>query len=158
MLWRMRRFFVLAVLVFLADVMLWGAGLGGLVVDMTGAPIAGAHIEVLTPLQAVALSLTSGADGRFVVPPLGRGDYQLRVTADGFAERRIGVRVTDDDDMVTVQLDVAAVHEDVTVSASPEPPSPSFTVSPLAARTTSTASPLMIVSRSPAASASSAST
>lgn len=65
------------------------ASIAGLVVDITGAPIAGARVAVLTdPHERRLAAARSGADGRFVVaivtPPV-----VLLVEKPGFAPRRV---------------------------------------------------------------------
>ncbi|MEP6589721.1 MAG: TonB-dependent receptor [Gemmatimonadota bacterium] len=64
------------------------ASLGGQVVDVAGRPIAHAAIR----LPELRRSATTDASGRFVLPELPAGRWQLGITAIGFAPALVGVR------------------------------------------------------------------
>jgi outer membrane receptor for ferrienterochelin and colicin len=95
------------------------AGLSGIVTDAGGNPIAAAVVQVLTPLQAVAANGTTDRDGRFTFPTLERGRYVVRIAAPGFSEYRAAVAVEGATATMEVRLEIAGVHEDVTVTATP---------------------------------------
>lgn len=97
-----------------------GAGtITGLVVDPTGAPVAGARITVAsaaTGLQRTALS-TEG--GLFTLVRLPAGTYDITVEKEGFKQlRRSGVVVAVGSvTPVDARLEIGAVTESVTVTA-----------------------------------------
>ena len=97
----------------------FAAGLSGTVTDASGAPVAAAQVQLLTSLQAVAASTTTDRDGRFTLSDVERGRYVISVAAAGFAEHRVAVNLTDEPATVLVQLEIAALREDVTVAATP---------------------------------------
>lgn len=77
-------------------------GIYGLVRDLVNRPIPGARIEVLGLNGSV---ITSDSLGRFAMPEARRGGYLIRVTRDGYVERRLTVEVQNGRGRdVTVQL------------------------------------------------------
>lgn len=93
--------------------------LTGTVKDGSGAAIARATVSVLTPRRAVVASATTDASGAFSIPNIAPGDYVIRVDASGFSEYRTSASVRDGSGAVDIVLDVAAVREQVTVTATP---------------------------------------
>ena len=94
-------------------------GVGGSVKDKTGGAVAGVTVTVLTPRQAVVASVVTDASGTFSIPSIGNGEYVLRVSGRGFSEHRQAVSVGASTTPIAIVLDVAAVSEDVTVTAVP---------------------------------------
>lgn len=95
------------------------ADLTGTVKDGSGAAIAKATVSVLTPRQAVVATAITDASGAFSIPNVAMGDYVIRVDAPGFGQYRISTSVRDGSGPVAIVLDVAAVREQVTVTAPP---------------------------------------
>src|SRR5258708_18790500 len=62
-----------------------GATILGTVTDMSGAAIPDAAVQVRSAGTGIAQSTTSHALGRFVVPDLGIGDYDVQATKMGFS-------------------------------------------------------------------------
>lgn len=60
-------------------------GLTGVVVDSTGAVIAGAMVEVVNTGTGEKRTVTTNEDGIYTVPNIEPGLYNVTVTADGFA-------------------------------------------------------------------------
>ena len=92
--------------------------LNGRVADSSGAVIPGAQIEITNPATGVKMETVANEAGQYVVS-LSFGTYSLRVTAPGF-----GVNITTgaivstaSETTVNVELQVASVAEEVTVSA-----------------------------------------
>ena len=93
-------------------------GVTAVVLDPTGAAVAGATVRVEVNGALVTALQTSG-DGRIDLPDAAPGTMVLRVTAPGFAETV--VRVADaavDADPLRIVLQPAGVFETVTVTAS----------------------------------------
>lgn len=66
--------------------------ISGTVSDATGAVIPGAAVTVKNVDTGVSRSLTTNAQGRYVVPQLSPGDYEVTTTASGFqTEVRRGI-------------------------------------------------------------------
>lgn len=63
-------------------------GIFGVVGDTARRPLPGARVEVLGPRGREVMT---GADGQFAFGDLERGQYFVRVTLPGYAERRVGV-------------------------------------------------------------------
>lgn len=114
---RSSRLAVLAV-VSLVPLAAAAAALTGSVKDASGGAIAGAAVTVLTPRQAVVATASTDASGSFTVADLVPGEYVVRVRAAGFAEHQVSVSHADGAALKIV-LDVAAVEEQVTVTATP---------------------------------------
>jgi hemoglobin/transferrin/lactoferrin receptor protein len=90
----------------------------GVITDPSGAPVPGARVQILTPQQAVVRSASSDNAGRFDLRDVPPGSYVVVVTAPGFSEHRVAIDLRDSA-TVPITLQVAPVHEDVTVSALP---------------------------------------
>src|SRR5580704_11059661 len=83
----MRRVSLLAVLLLCASVGFGQTGLAtvtGTVTDPSGAPIAGAPIEVHNSETGAIFKAASSESGNFTVPQLPVGDYDLSVAVSGF--------------------------------------------------------------------------
>ncbi len=90
----------------------------GVVVDDTGAPIAGAAVT-LTSAAGSRVAVATGADGRYSVTNVPAGPFQVTVAAHGFAEQTVSasVAVGDAAHLREIRLRVVnAVSIDVTPS------------------------------------------
>jgi hemoglobin/transferrin/lactoferrin receptor protein len=117
----MRRFMaVVAVFCVAAASPVFAAGIHGSVKDPSGGAVAAAEVLVLTPARAVVATVRTDASGRFEVKDLTPGSYLLLARSPSFEERSAAVEVTGDA-VVTVDLTltVAALEEEVTVTAAP---------------------------------------
>ena len=95
-------------------------GLRGVVKDTTGGTVPNAEVLVLTAQRAVVATARTGADGAFGVPTLAPGSYLLIARAPAFGERQVAVEVRSGRSAeVSLTLEIAAVEEDVTVTAAP---------------------------------------
>ena len=89
----------------------------GLVVDSSGAAVAGAVVRI--ELSGTGMRATeTGADGHFLLTDVNGGDATVRVTAPGFAEASVPVIVGPDMPEVHVVLQPAPLEVTVTVTAS----------------------------------------
>jgi iron complex outermembrane recepter protein len=88
--------------------------ISGRVVDPLGGHVANADIALTKASQRVSAT-RSTADGSFAFDAVAAGEYILRVTAPGFAEKTQSVTVGNGPAAVTVTLDIAGIAEDVTV-------------------------------------------
>ncbi len=68
-----------------------GAGVSGRVTDATGAPVAGAEVVV----HDTEVTVTTGADGQYVIPHLPEGEWLLSASAEGGRTRFADVTVED---------------------------------------------------------------
>ncbi|HXH06390.1 MAG TPA: TonB-dependent receptor [Vicinamibacterales bacterium] len=94
--------------------------LDGRVTDATGAVVSGARVVVYTPQRAVVATVETDAAGRFVVTDLAEGTYLVAVERPPFAPRREAVVVPPSGAVaLRLVLDLAAVGEEVTVTARP---------------------------------------
>jgi len=93
--------------------------LRGTVKDGSGAAIAKATVTVLTPRQAVVGTVITDGSGAFSIAEIPSGDYVIHVKAGGFGEHRTTATVRDGNATVAIVLEVAAVREQVTVTARP---------------------------------------
>jgi hypothetical protein len=92
--------------------------LRGLVQDATGARIAGASVEVRMPAAASVRRATSDSHGEFLLENLPPGQYEMTVSAPGFAtaSAEVVTAVSTIRD-ITVSLTPAAVQQSVHVKA-----------------------------------------
>ena len=76
-----------------ADAQVRGLGrINGVVLDATGAPVADVTIETKT-LDGVDIKATSGADGKWVMAGLGKGQWDVNFAKDGFTRVRAKVTI-----------------------------------------------------------------
>jgi outer membrane receptor protein involved in Fe transport len=95
-----------------------GSDLRGVVLDSTGAALAGASVSVLGALQAPVATAQSDAQGRFAFHDLAPGAYELLAILPGFAPKRQAVRMPlQDGDIIEIKLGVADPLFEVTVTA-----------------------------------------
>jgi outer membrane receptor protein involved in Fe transport len=92
------------------------AGLGGVVTDVTGAPVAGARVTAV--VGGGARGTSTGDDGRYAFEAIEPGGVTLRIEAAGFApeERRVTLR-EGEVAAADVSLAPSGVAEEVTVTA-----------------------------------------
>jgi hemoglobin/transferrin/lactoferrin receptor protein len=91
----------------------------GVVRDSSGAPVPAAHVVVMTAERTVVGGGRTDTDGRFSVPIPHPGRYLLVTTAEGLGESRLPVVVSESgSDPLDVRLQVGALREEVTVTAS----------------------------------------
>jgi outer membrane receptor protein involved in Fe transport len=91
----------------------------GVVRDSSGAPVPAAHVVVMTAERTVIGGGRTGTDGRFSVPVPHPGRYLLVTTAEGLGESRLPVVVSESGaEPIDVRLEVGALREEVTVTAS----------------------------------------
>ena len=96
----------------------FNAQLQGTIADQTGAVLPGAAVVLTNKATGVELTTVSDASGGFRFPSLAPGDYQLKVTLDGFRTATIEATVlTQQTSNVRVTLDVATATEQVSVVA-----------------------------------------
>src|SRR5258708_36413089 len=94
-----------------------GVSVAGVVQDQTGAVLAGATVELLTPAGAIAQTTAADAVGAFRFDRVGQGPYQLRATFEGFKPATARVRVsTRAPSAQKLVLDLASISQEITVS------------------------------------------
>ncbi len=96
------------------------AEVGGTVTGPTGAPIAGAQVRLTETEKQQVRTAVSDGEGRYVLPSLPVGPYQMEVTAQGFKTYKqsglvlqVGNNVT-----VNIPMQLGSVNESVEVRAS----------------------------------------
>ena len=93
--------------------------LTGVVRDPSGGVVAGATVRLSDAQQATIASTHTDVRGEFTLGPVPAGSYALVVSAAGFAESRRAVHfVPGGQASVTVVLDLMAMRDEVTVTAS----------------------------------------
>jgi len=101
----------------------WGQGstsqINGTVRDSSGLTVPGASVKVTQTATGAARTVTSGADGTFVLPNLPIGPYMLEVTKDGFSKYvQSGIVLqVDSNPTIDAALKVGSVTEQVLVQA-----------------------------------------
>lgn len=97
------------------------ASLGGFITDSSGASIPNATVTLTSVLQKYKRETTTSSGGEYAIPALPPGDYELSVTAAGFAPaKKTGVRLSSGQaSALDVQLSVASATENITVSEAP---------------------------------------
>lgn len=70
------------------------SGLSGTVRDAGGKPVAGAQVSAKNTATAQVAQTATDASGAYSLPALGAGNYDVTVTADGFASKLSQVTVT----------------------------------------------------------------
>jgi hypothetical protein len=93
----------------------------GMVLDETGAVVAGADVEAKNPATNFSTKLETGADGRFVFLQLQPGRYVLTVTKQGFAtlvheelDLTVGSAIN-----LTLNMKVSRLEERITITGAP---------------------------------------
>ena len=116
------RLLKIALLSVLAAASVWAqatAQIHGVVQDMTGAAIPSAMVKATQTETGITRTVTSEADGGYVIPNLPLGPYQVEVNKEGFATVvQMGIVLqVNSDPAVPVALKVGAVSERVSVEA-----------------------------------------
>ncbi len=94
------------------------ASIEGAVVDPDGARVPGAGVVLAGP-TSVAATVRTGANGEFQITHVAAGQYELRVSAEGFRADPVTLVVSVGQVLdVPVRLHVSAITESVVVSAS----------------------------------------
>src|SRR5262249_11718974 len=96
------------------------AEVGGLVADQSGALVAGAQVKITQTAMQLVRTTTTDTQGRYILPNLPVGPYQLEVTAAGFktyVQSGIVLQVGNNVE-INVAMQVGAVSENVNVTAS----------------------------------------
>jgi hypothetical protein len=71
------------------------AAISGIVKDPSGTPVRGAFVHAQNLQSKITVNVMSDGQGRYRIPNLAPGDYQIRVTAAGFkADPRTGVKLS----------------------------------------------------------------
>src|SRR5690242_5683319 len=110
----------LAVL-FPASAQVGTASLGGFITDASGASIPNASVTLKSVTQKYERATVSSAGGEYTIPALPPGNYELVVTAAGFAAAtKTGIRLSSGQaSALDVQLTVAGSNEQITVTEAP---------------------------------------
>jgi hypothetical protein len=116
------RLLKIALLCALTAAAIWAqatAQIHGVVQDMSGAAIPGATVKATQTETGIARTVTSEADGAYVISNLPLGPYQIEVNKEGFATIvQMGVVLqVGSDPAIPIALKVGAVSERVSVEA-----------------------------------------
>jgi Carboxypeptidase regulatory-like domain len=97
------------------------ANVSGAVQDTQRASIGGSKITLTNVDTGAQAQTTSIGDGRFILPPVPPGNYEIRAEAAGFTPTRItAIRLeVDESRVINIELKIASVAESVEVSATP---------------------------------------
>ncbi len=93
--------------------------ISGVVSDPQGSVIPGAAVKAVQTATGFVRTTTSGADGRYILPNLPVGPYQLEVSSEGFktyVQRGIVLEVSTNP-VVNVALELGAVSQAIEVTA-----------------------------------------
>ena len=95
------------------------AALTGTVTDPSGAAVVGVDVTATQVERNVAFKTKSGPDGRYLLPRLPIGPYQVRAEAAGFKTfvQSDLVLTTNSDSLLNIAMQLGAMVEQVTVSA-----------------------------------------
>jgi len=113
----------LTLLFALGGVSLWAqvslSQIQGTILDASGAAIPGATVKATNTGTGIVRTVTSGADGNYVLPDLPVGPYRLDVTKEGFAtQAQTGIVLqVATNPTINVSLKVGNVSEQVSVEA-----------------------------------------
>ena len=109
---------------FIADLSAQGTGdILGTITDMTGAALPGAEVQVRSTGTAQTFDILADEQGRYSVPALPIGDYEISAALPGFSRSvRTGLTLTVGAQLVVnLQLAVGQVTETVTVEGQASP-------------------------------------
>src|SRR3989441_5917499 len=101
-----------------ADAQTVGASLQGVVTDATGAALANAEVVVISASTGGVWELKTDSSGRYRVPVLQPGEYEVHVTQTGFQPvARHGIQLAvGQNAVIDVKLEVGTISEEMTVS------------------------------------------
>ncbi len=89
----------------------------GIVKDPNGAGISGAKIILQ---GTISRTIMSGSDGNFIFPDIPRGNYELKISADGFAEKFQKISVSTLDNNLEINLEILSPDLSVTAEIGQE--------------------------------------
>lgn len=93
----MKRFWSVLGLTIFCAALAYGASdasVSGVVKDPSGAPFRGAFVRAQNVQTKISVNVMSDGQGRYRIPNLAPGEYQVRVTAVGYkADPRTGVKL-----------------------------------------------------------------
>ncbi len=118
----MRNFLSVCVLAFFGAVAVWGqatAQVHGVIQDMSGAALPGAMVKATQTETGISRTVTSEADGSYVITNLPLGAYSIEVNKDGFSSVvQMGIVLqVGSDPAIPIAMRVGAVTERVEVEA-----------------------------------------
>src|SRR5438128_278137 len=101
-----------------ADAQTVGASLQGIVTDATGAALANAEVVVISTSTGGVWELKTDSSGRYRVPVLQPGEYEVHVSQTGFQPvARRGIQLTvGQNAVIDVKLELGRISEEMTVS------------------------------------------
>lgn len=104
---------------FLAAQVISTAQIRGTIEDPSGAAVAGAQIRLTQTATDFVRTVTSGADGGYILLDLPPGTYQMEITKQSFKKSAMTgiVLAVGDNPTINLKLEVGAVTEQVEVSA-----------------------------------------
>jgi hypothetical protein len=93
----------------------------GQVVDSAKAAVRGAELTLTNPQTDFQFRTTSTDEGRFLLPPVPPGEYQITASSAGFATTKLTGLVLEvgESKVITIELKPASVREVVSVSDTP---------------------------------------
>lgn len=106
-----------------ACLLAWGQGstaqINGTIQDSSGAAVPGAEVKATQTATGATRSVTSGADGAYVLANLPVGPYQIEVSKDGFSRQlQSGISLlVDSSPTIDIALKIGSVAEQVVVQA-----------------------------------------
>ncbi len=97
------------------------ASISGTVLDPQQAVVRGAEVTLINVDTGVTVRTTSNDDGRFLVPPVPPGRYEVKVAAAGFGPHRLAglVLEVNESKILSIDLKPSGVSETVTVTDTP---------------------------------------
>ena len=117
-----RIFFVLAAILLIPTLAFGQAAVGtftGTVTDASGAVIPGAEVFAMNANTGITYSSQTGPGGRYTIPNVPAGDYNITVSAQGFKAAEVtGARLNVNTEVgQSFQLEVGSVTETIEVTA-----------------------------------------
>jgi outer membrane receptor protein involved in Fe transport len=115
----MRTLCLVAILCLFVSAAAEAAEVQGSVTDRSGGALEGAVVRLLNIATGREVSVVADAAGRFRFPNLAVGLYRVAASFTGFSDASRTIVITDSSQASTVdfELDLGAIHEEVTVSA-----------------------------------------
>jgi Carboxypeptidase regulatory-like domain len=93
----------------------------GIVIDQQGAVIPGVEIKLVDPSTNITLTNATNDAGRYIIPNVNPGNYNITFTKQGFSSRRVAKQVVEVGTTLTINatLEVGAVSNVVEVTSAP---------------------------------------